>query len=37
MVVPLDNFDVILGVDFLMRAKAAPMVHLGGVMFFDES
>ena len=36
MVVLLDNFDVILGVGFLMRAKATPMIYLGSVMFFNE-
>lgn len=36
MMVQLDDFDVIRGVDFLMRAKASPMVHLGGILVFDE-
>ncbi|GAV81794.1 gag-asp_proteas domain-containing protein, partial [Cephalotus follicularis] len=27
MIVPLDNFDVIFGIDFLVRNKAVPMPH----------
>ncbi|GAV83323.1 gag-asp_proteas domain-containing protein [Cephalotus follicularis] len=37
MIVPLDDFDVIFGIDFLVRNKAAPMPHLKGLMFVDEN
>ncbi|RVW98465.1 Transposon Tf2-8 polyprotein [Vitis vinifera] len=34
--VPLDDFDLILGVDFLLRAKVALIPHLGGLMVLEE-
>lgn len=34
--VPLDDFDVILGVDFLISAKVSVMTHLGGILICDE-
>ena len=34
--VPLDDFDLILGVDFLLRAKVALILHLGGLMVLEE-
>ena len=34
--VPLDDFDVILGVDFLIPAKVSVMPHLGGILICDE-
>ncbi|GAV89554.1 RVP_2 domain-containing protein [Cephalotus follicularis] len=37
MIVPLDDFDVIFGIDFLTRNKAVPMPHLKGLMFMDEN
>ncbi|GAV79110.1 gag-asp_proteas domain-containing protein [Cephalotus follicularis] len=37
MIVPLDDFDVILGIDFLTRNKAVPMPHLKGLMFMGEN
>lgn len=33
----LDNFDIILGLDFLSQAKAVPMPHLRGVLIQDKS
>lgn len=35
-VVPLDDFDVILGNDFMVKAKAAVMPFLGGLLIMDE-
>ncbi|XP_012851858.1 PREDICTED: uncharacterized protein LOC105971552 isoform X2 [Erythranthe guttata] len=34
--VPLDDFDVILGQEFLLAAKAAVIPFLGGLMIMDE-
>ncbi|RVX04754.1 Retrovirus-related Pol polyprotein from transposon 297 [Vitis vinifera] len=34
--VPLDDFDLILDVDFLLRAKVALIPHLGGLMVLEE-
>ncbi|RVW46812.1 hypothetical protein CK203_075677 [Vitis vinifera] len=34
--VPLDDFDLILGVDFLLRDKVALIPHLGGLMVLEE-
>ena len=34
--VPLDDFDLILGVDFLLRAKVTLIPHLGGLMVLGE-
>ena len=34
---PLDDFDLILGVDFLLKAKMALIPHLGGLMVLEES
>ncbi|RVW86184.1 hypothetical protein CK203_046111 [Vitis vinifera] len=34
--VPLDDFDLILGVDFLLKAKMALIKHLGGLMVLEE-
>ncbi|XP_044481390.1 uncharacterized protein LOC123207965 [Mangifera indica] len=36
MAVPLDDFDLILGLDFFVKAKAVAMPHLNGVMIMDE-
>ncbi|KAJ8615365.1 hypothetical protein MRB53_034737 [Persea americana] len=36
MVVPLDDFEVILGNDFFVKAKVAIMSHLGGIFLGDE-
>lgn len=36
MAIPLDDFDLILGLDFLVKAKAVVMPHLNGVMIMDE-
>lgn len=36
MEVPLDDFDVILGNNFLILVKGDVMPHLGGVLFVDE-
>ena len=33
---PLDDFDLILGVDFLLRAKVVLIPHLGGLMVLEE-
>ena len=35
--VQLDDFDLILGVDFFLKAKVALLPHLGGLMFLEES
>ncbi|GAV84407.1 gag-asp_proteas domain-containing protein [Cephalotus follicularis] len=37
MIVSLDDFDVIFGIDFLTRSKAVPMPHLKGLMFMGEN
>ena len=34
--VPLDDFDVIIGVDFLLKAKVALIPHLGGLVVLKE-
>ncbi|RVW58098.1 Retrovirus-related Pol polyprotein from transposon 17.6 [Vitis vinifera] len=34
--VPLYDFDLILGVDFLLRAKVALIPHLGGLVVLEE-
>ena len=34
--VPLDDFDLILGVDFLLRVKVALIPHLGRLMVLEE-
>ena len=34
--VPLDDFDLILDVDFLLRAKVALIPHFGGLMVLEE-
>ena len=34
--VPLDDFYLILGVDFLLRAKVALIPHLSGLMVLEE-
>lgn len=36
MVIPMDNFDVILGNEFLILAKVSVMPYLGGLMIADE-
>ena len=33
---PLDDFDLILGVDFLLRAKVALIPHLSELMVLEE-
>ena len=35
--VPLDDFDLILGLDFLLKAKMALIPRLGGLMVLEES
>ena len=35
--VQLDDFDLILGVDFFLKAKVALLSHLGGLMFLEKS
>lgn len=37
MVVPLDDFEVILGMNFLLKIKDAIVPHLGGLMILDKS
>ncbi|GAV58733.1 gag-asp_proteas domain-containing protein [Cephalotus follicularis] len=37
MVVPLDDFDVIFGNDFLIRNKVVPMPYLCELMIFDDT
>ena len=34
--VPLDDFDLIIGIDFLLRAKVALIPHLGGLLVLEE-
>ena len=36
LVVPLDDFDLILGIEFLSGAQAMLAPHLGGVLICDE-
>lgn len=36
-VVPLDDFNVLLGIDFLKKNKVAPIPHLDRLMFMGES
>jgi hypothetical protein len=36
LVVPLDDFDIILGNAFFVLAKAVPMPFLGGLLIMDE-
>ena len=36
MVVPLDDFDIILDIDFMCNAKVAVLPHLGGMLIMDE-
>ena len=36
MVVPLDDFEVIMGIDFFVKAKVTIMPHLGGIFIGDE-
>ena len=33
---PLDDFNLILGVNFLLRAKVALIPHLGGLVVLEE-
>ena len=35
--VPLGDFDLILGVEFFLKAKVALLPHLGRLMFLEES
>ncbi|KAG6478500.1 hypothetical protein ZIOFF_061943 [Zingiber officinale] len=37
MVIPLEDFQIILGMDFLRKTKTVPMPHLDGVMAMQES
>ncbi|KAG6506505.1 hypothetical protein ZIOFF_031829 [Zingiber officinale] len=37
MVIPLEDFQIILGMDFLRKTKMVPMPHLDGVMVMQES
>ena len=34
--VPMDDFDLIIGVDFLLKAKVALIPHLGGLVVLVE-
>ena len=34
--VPLDDFNLILGIDFFLKSKAALIPHLGGLMILEE-
>ena len=34
--VPLDDFNLILGIDFVLKAKMALISYLGGLMVLDE-
>lgn len=34
---PLDDFDLIIGIDFFLKAKMALLLHLGGLMVLEES
>ena len=33
---PLDDFDLILGIDFVLKAKMALILYLGGLKVLDE-
>ena len=35
--VPLDDFDLILGINFFVKSNLALLPHLGGPMFLEES
>nr|TKS06540.1 hypothetical protein D5086_0000121780 [Populus alba] len=37
LVVTLDDFDLILGLDFLKKAKIALMLYLGGILIVSET
>lgn len=37
MIVPLDDFGLVLGIDFLTTAKTAVMLHLGEMLLIEES
>ena len=37
MVIPLDDFDLILGVEFLVKAKESMVPHLRGIFIGDEN
>ena len=37
MAVPLDDFDLILGIEFFVKAKAVAMPHLRGLFITDEA
>ncbi|KAG6478499.1 hypothetical protein ZIOFF_061942 [Zingiber officinale] len=37
MMIPLEDFQIILGMDFLRKTKTVPMPHLDGVMVMQES
>ena len=34
--VPLDDFNLILGIDFFLKSKAALIPHLGRLMILEE-
>ena len=34
--VPLDDFNLILGIDFFLKSKASLIPHLGGLMILKE-
>ena len=34
--VPLYDFNIILGIDFFLKSKAALIPHLGGLMILEE-
>ena len=36
MALTLDDFDLILGVEFFVQATAIAMPHLGGILITDE-
>jgi hypothetical protein len=37
LIVPLDDFEIILGNEFFVLAKVIPMPFLGGMLIIDES
>ena len=37
MVMPLGEFEIILGIDFLRKFQFVPFPHLDGVMFMNRS
>ena len=37
MVMPLGEFEIILGIDFLRKFQFVPFPHLDGVMFMNGS